>query len=131
LALKLVPASEGRYMAMDQDLAERVRALLAGNGELREMFGGLCFMLNGNMVAGTSKRGLLIRVGQEQHAAALARAYARPMEMPGRPMEGYVVIDQPPKEERVSQEWLELAIVFVQTLPAKPPKSSPRRTKAT
>jgi hypothetical protein len=53
------------------------------------------------------------------------------MEMPGRPMEGYVVIDQPPKEERVSQEWLELAIVFVQTLPAKPPKSSPRRTKAT
>ena len=119
-------------MAVDEDLAKRVRAVLAGNGELREikMFGGRCFMLNGNMVAGTSKRGLLVRVGKEQHAPALARPDARPMEMSGRPMEGYVVIDPPPKGDRVLREWIELAVAFVQTLPAKPPKSSARRSRA-
>jgi TfoX/Sxy family transcriptional regulator of competence genes len=94
------------------------------------MFGGLCFMLNGNMVAGTSKRGLLVRVGKEQHAPALARPDARRMEMSGRPMEGYVVIDPPPRDDRVLREWIELAVAFVQTLPAKPPKSSARRSRA-
>ena len=51
-------------MAIDADLAERMRTVLAGTGAVREvrMFGGLCFMLNGNMVAGTSKRGLLVRI---------------------------------------------------------------------
>ena len=51
-------------MAVDEDLAARMRVALAGTGAVREvrMFGGLCFMLNGNMVAGTSKRGLLVRV---------------------------------------------------------------------
>jgi len=87
------------------------------------MFGGLCFMLNGNMVAGASKRGLLVRVGNEQHARSVARPDARPMEMSGRTMEGYVVIDPPPKEDRVLREWIELAIAFVQTLPPKPSKS--------
>jgi TfoX/Sxy family transcriptional regulator of competence genes len=108
-------------MAVDEDLAKRVRAVLAGSGELREvrMFGGLCFMLNGNMVAGTSKRGLLVRVGKEQHAPALARPDARPMEMSGRPMEGYGVIDPPPKDDRVLREWIELAVAFVQTLAGK------------
>ena len=119
-------------MAVDDDLAGRVRALLAGNGQLREvrMFGGLCFMLNGNMIAGTSKRGLLVRVGKKQHAAALARPDARPMEMSGRLMGGYVVVDPPPTDDRALREWLEFAIAFVQTLPAKPPKSSPRRVRA-
>ena len=131
-APKLKPAFEGGLYAVTEDLAERMRAVLAGRGELREikMFGGLCFMLNGNMVAGTSKRGLLVRVGKE-HAAVLARPDARPMAMSGRPMEGYVVIDPPPKEDRALREWLELAVAFVQTLPAKPPKSSPRRTRTT
>ena len=54
---------------LDENLAERIRAVLAGTGSVREvrMFGGLCFMLNGNMVAGASKRGLLVRVGKDQH----------------------------------------------------------------
>jgi TfoX/Sxy family transcriptional regulator of competence genes len=74
-------------MAFDEGLAERIRAALADVGAVREvrMFGGLCFMLNGNMVAGASKRGLLVRVGKDQHARAVARPGARPMEMSGRP----------------------------------------------
>jgi hypothetical protein len=54
------------------------------------MFGGLCFMLNGNMVAGTSNRGLLVCVGRDRHSDALARPGAKPMEMAGRPMAGYI-----------------------------------------
>ena len=118
-------------MALDEDLAERMRAILAGTGAVREVmiFGGLCFMLNGNMVAGTSKRGLLVRVGKDQHSRALARADAKPMEMSGRPMAGYVFIDPPPRDERTLRDWLELGVAFVNTLPAKPARSTPRRTK--
>jgi TfoX/Sxy family transcriptional regulator of competence genes len=119
-------------MAVDEDLAARMRVALAGTGTVREvrMFGGLCFMLNGNMVAGTSKRGLLVRVGKEQQSDVLARPGAKPMEMTGRPMEGYVFVDPPPRDDRSLQDWLELAVAFVKTLPPKPAKSKSGRTKA-
>ena len=117
-------------MAVNEDLAARMRVALAGTGVVREvrMFGGLCFMLNGNMVAGTSKRGLLVRVGKEQQSDALARPGAKPMEMTGRPMEGYVFVDPPPRDDRSLQDWLDLAVAHVNTLAPKLPKSKPRRT---
>jgi hypothetical protein len=61
-------------MALNEDLAERMRVALAGAGAVREvkMFGGLCCMLNGNMVAGTSMRSLLVCVGKGQQYNALA-----------------------------------------------------------
>ena len=119
-------------MALDEDLAERMRVALAGRGALREvrMFGGLCFMLNGNMVAGTSKRGLLVRVGKDQEARALARPGAKPMQMTGRPMEGYVFVDPLPSDDQSLRDWLDLAVAFVKTLPPKLPKAKPRRTKS-
>jgi TfoX/Sxy family transcriptional regulator of competence genes len=118
-------------MAFDENLAERVRGALAGTGAIREvrMFGGLCFMLNGNMVAGTSKRGLMVRVGKDQQPSALARPGAKRLEMTGRPMEGYIFVDPPPSEDRSLQDWLALAVAFVKTLPPKLPKSKPQRTK--
>jgi TfoX/Sxy family transcriptional regulator of competence genes len=118
-------------MAPDEDLAKRMRAVLAGTGAVREvrMFGGLCFMLNGNMVAGASKRGLLVRVGRDQHHHALTRPGAKPMEMTGRLMEGYVFVDPPPRDDRVLRDWLDLAVAFVNTLPPKPPKLKARRAR--
>jgi TfoX/Sxy family transcriptional regulator of competence genes len=112
-------------MALHEDLAARMRAVLAGAGAVREvrMFGGLCFMLNGNMVAGTSKRGLLVRVGTDRQPDALTRPDAKPMEMAGRLMQGYILVDPTPQDERVLRDWLELAVAFVKTLPPKPPKS--------
>jgi len=112
-------------MALHEDLAARMRAVLAGAGAVREvrMFGGLCFMLNGNMVAGTSKRGLLVRVGTDRQPDALRRPDAKPMEMAGRLMQGYILVDPTPQDERVLRDWLELAVAFVKTLPPKPPKS--------
>jgi TfoX/Sxy family transcriptional regulator of competence genes len=118
-------------MAADEELAGRIRVALLGAGTVREvrMFGGLCFMLNGNMVAGTSKRGLLVRVGKEQHADALKLPGAKPMQMTGRPMEGYIFVDPAPRDEQTLRDWLDRGVAFVKTLPPKPPKSKPRRTK--
>src|SRR5262249_13575161 len=69
-------------MALDQDLAASIRKALAGSGGIREvsMFGGTGFMLNGNLMVGASKRGLLVRVGKEKQAEALAKVGARAMQ---------------------------------------------------
>lgn len=117
-------------MAFDpSDLAAGVRAALAGAGSLAEvkMFGGIGFMLNGNMVAGASKRGLLIRVGKDAQVQALAQPGARPMVMRGRTMDGYVYIDPPAIDEAALRNLLDLAVAFVQTLPPKTAGTKPRR----
>jgi TfoX/Sxy family transcriptional regulator of competence genes len=96
-------------MADDQELAASVRAALAGTGVIREvrMFGGIGFMLNGNLVAAASHRGLLLRVGKDRQAEALAQSGARPMVMRGRAMEGYVYVDPPAlnKRSRTGSGW--------------------------
>jgi len=73
------------------------RAALSGAGAIREvkMFGGIGFMLNGNLLAGASSRGLLLRAGKDRMREALALPGARPMEMKGRTMQGYIYVDHP------------------------------------
>lgn len=113
------------------DVAAGVRSALAGAGEMREikMFGGLGFLLNGNMIAAVSRRGLLLRVGKDGESEAFARPGSRPMEMRGRTMEGYVYVDPSVLTESAIKAWLQLAEDFVQTLPPKAPGSRPARTK--
>ena len=78
--------------ASDPDLVSRIRAVLNGPDITEQrMFGGVCFMLNGNMVAGTLRNELLVRVGKEGNDAALARPHTHPMEM-GMPAPGYVMV---------------------------------------
>jgi len=115
----------------DQQLAENVRTALAGAGTVREvkMFGGIGFMLNGNLVAAASKRGLLVRVGKERQGDALARAGARLMVMRGRTMDGYIYVDPPALTVRSVQAWLRLAVEFVKTLPSKKPGAKRARVK--
>lgn len=81
------------------------------------MFGGLGFMMNGNMVAACSHRGLLIRVGEIGVSDALARG-AQPMIMNGRQMKGFVWVTGTP-DARAVKSWLRIARAFVETLPAK------------
>jgi TfoX/Sxy family transcriptional regulator of competence genes len=119
-------------MALDQDLASRVRRALADAGAIREvkMFGGVGFMLNGNMVAAASlKRGLLLRVGKDQHRQALSRPGTRPMVMKGRQLEGYLYVDPTSLDDAALADWLRLASAFVKTLPEKSSKSKPKQTK--
>jgi TfoX/Sxy family transcriptional regulator of competence genes len=86
----------------------------------QKMFGGTCFMINGNMLIGTSKRGLLVRVGKDAHAAAAARPHASTMEMGGRSMEGYIrVAPEGTASEADLAFWLDRALAFVETLPSK------------
>lgn len=108
-------------MTAGDDLVADVRAALAGAGALREvkMFGGVGFMLNGNMVAAVSKRGLLLRVGKERYAEALAQPDAHRVEMRGREMEGYVRVDPAALSRDAVTTWLAKATTFVRTLPPK------------
>jgi TfoX/Sxy family transcriptional regulator of competence genes len=117
-------------MADDQELVANVRSALAGSGDIREvrMFGGIGFMLNGNLVAAASRRGLLLRVGKDRQAEALTQSGARPMVMRGGTMEGYAYVDPPALNKQALRNWLRLAIAYVQTLPRKA-EQKPKRTK--
>src|SRR5215472_2908179 len=101
------------------ELQACVRAALAGAHAVTEvkMFGGVGFMLNGNLLAGASRRGLLLRVGGEREAEALRRPGARPMVMRGRTMAGYVYVDPPALSAESVPAWLNLAIPHVRSLP--------------
>jgi TfoX/Sxy family transcriptional regulator of competence genes len=115
----------------DDPMIGRLRTALEGL-PVREqkMFGGTCFMLNNNMLVGTSKRGLLVRVGKEAHAAAVARPHAKPMEMGGRGMEGYVFVDDAgTKTSKDLNSWLKRARAFVETLPPKDTKPKTAKVK--
>ena len=118
-------------MSADLGLVPRMRSLLADAGNISEikMFGGIAFMLNGNMLASSSKRGLMLRVGKDQAANALTRPGTRQIEMRGRPMEGYIRVDPAGLDDNSLREWLELATAFVKTLPAKSAKAKPTKRK--
>lgn len=107
-------------MAPDE-IAASVRVALAGEPSVHEvkMFGGIGFILNGNMLVAVSKRGLLARVGKDAQAHALSRPGAQAMEMRGRVMPGYVFIDPEVLTDADIADWLVLARSFVATLPRK------------
>ncbi len=118
-------------MTAEDDLAADVRAALVGTGTIREvrMFGGVGFMLEGNMVAAVSRRGLLLRVGTDRYREALARPGARSVEMQGREMRGYVRVDPSVLSKAALTTWLQEASAFVLTLPPKPPKPGGTKPK--
>jgi TfoX/Sxy family transcriptional regulator of competence genes len=101
--------------------AATVRAALAGTGSVREvrMFGGIGFMLNDNLVAASSRRGLLLRVGRDHKSEVMARSGARPMVMNGRTMEDYFYLDPPALNKQTVTDGVRLAVAYVRTLPPK------------
>jgi TfoX/Sxy family transcriptional regulator of competence genes len=119
------------HVLTEEQLTESVREALVGAGAVREvkMFGGIGFILNGNLAVAASKRGLLARVGRERQDDALARAAARPMVTRGRPMAGYLYVDPPALTGRAVQAWVRLAREFVWTLPPKKPDAKRARAK--
>jgi len=117
---------------MDElELQGWVRAAVSGAGAVSEvkMLGGIGFMLNGNLLAGASRRGLLLRVGSDREAEALRQPGARPMVMRGRTMPGYVYVDPPALTADSVSACLALAIPYVSTLPPKRKKAA-KRTQA-
>jgi TfoX/Sxy family transcriptional regulator of competence genes len=125
------PGSSARKGAGGADaLVDRLRAALPAKGlSEQRMFGGTGFMLNGNMVAGTFRQGLLVRVGKDRHSDALRRPGASAMEMRGRPIEGYIQVESGSLGDAALKDWVQLTLAYVLTLPPKPAKSKPKRTK--
>ena len=110
-------------MAYDEDLADRLRELVAGEAGLTEqrMFGGLAFLIGGNMaVAASGQGGLLVRVDSAESDSLLSTTNARPMEMRGRPMQGWLRVDsEDVRTKRQLAKWVELGTAYARTLPAK------------
>lgn len=116
-------------MTIDAKLTEQVRAALASTAAITEikMFGGIGFMLNGNMVAGTSDRGLLVRVGEANEKAALARPGASTMAMRNRAVPGYIRVAPDALDAKSIKAWVKLARSYVATLPPKKAKKAGRK----
>jgi hypothetical protein len=110
-------------MAYDEELAGRIRALLAEEPGLTEkkMFGGLAFLVGGNMaVAASGQGGLMVRCDPEQTDALLERPHARTFEMRGREMQGWLrVDDEGVSTERELEPWVRVGVGYARSLPPK------------
>lgn len=110
-------------MAYDEDLANRIRELTAGESGLTEkkMFGGLAFLIGGNMaVAASGQGGLMVRVDPAETDALVAKPHARPFEMRGRAMDGWLrVDDEGVKTKRQLEPWVKRGVAYARSLPPK------------
>jgi TfoX/Sxy family transcriptional regulator of competence genes len=109
-------------MAYDEGLAERIREVFDGNPvnvRDKRMFGGIAFLIEGNMTVGVVGDDLLVRVGPDATGAALARPGSRPFDMTGRAMTGWVVVDGGTLDDEVLIGWITQAREYVATLPPK------------
>ncbi len=110
-------------MVYDERLADRIRQLLANESNLSEkkMFGGLAFLIGGNMaVAASGQGGVLVRVDPAQSEKLVATTNARPMVMRGRPMQGWLrVASDDLRTKRQLARWVGLGATYARSLPAK------------
>ena len=110
-------------MPYDLKLAERVRSVLSQYPDWveKKMFGGVGFLLRGNMACGVQGNELIVRIGAEQNDSALSQPYVRPFEgVPGRPMAGWVLVA--PKGTANLEElhsWVKMGYTYASTLPEK------------
>jgi TfoX/Sxy family transcriptional regulator of competence genes len=110
-------------MAYDEDLADRIRDLLGGERDVTEqrMFGGLAFLIEGNMsVAASGQGGLLVRVDPADTDELLAEPHAQPFEMRGRPMRGWLRVDPDGvRTKRQLEPWVRHGLDYARSLPPK------------
>jgi TfoX/Sxy family transcriptional regulator of competence genes len=110
-------------MAYDEDLADRIRELVAGESNVTEqrMFGGLAFLINGHMsVAASGQGGLIVRVEPDETDALLAKPHAEPFEMRGRGMRGWLRVDADGvKTKRQLEPWVRRGVAYARSLPPK------------
>jgi TfoX/Sxy family transcriptional regulator of competence genes len=110
-------------VAYDEDLADRIRELMAGERGLTEqkMFGGLAFLVGGNMaIAASGQGGALVRVDPAESDRIVATTNAHPMEMRGRQMDGWLrVASEDLRTNRQLARWVTLGATYARSLPAK------------
>jgi TfoX/Sxy family transcriptional regulator of competence genes len=110
-------------MAYDEDLANRIRELIAGDSDVSEkrMFGGLAFLIGGHMSVTASRLGgLMVRVDPEQTDALLAKPHTGPFEMRGRPLDGWLRVDaEGVRTKRQLEPWVKRGVAYARSLPPK------------
>jgi TfoX/Sxy family transcriptional regulator of competence genes len=110
-------------VAYDEELAARIRDLLAEDADVTEqkMFGGLAFLVNGNMaVAASGQGGALVRVDPARSERLVATTGARPMEMRGREMHGWLRVDAGSlRTKRQLEKWVKMGATYAHSLPSK------------
>ena len=109
-------------MAYDEHLEQRIRGQLEEAPGLigKKMFGGICFMVQGNMACGVNKDDLIVRVGPEQYKDALDSPHTGPFDMTGRPMKGWVVVRaEGYATDETLRDWVQQGVEYALSLPAK------------
>jgi TfoX/Sxy family transcriptional regulator of competence genes len=110
-------------MAYDEDLANRIRELMSGEPNVTEMrmFGGLAFLIDGNMsVAASGQGGLMLRVDPSDNEALLQKPHTMPMEMRGRAMDGWLRVDgDGVRTKRQLEPWVRRGVAYARSLPPK------------
>jgi TfoX/Sxy family transcriptional regulator of competence genes len=109
-------------MAFNESLAARIRQVLARRRNVTEqkMFGGLGFLLNGNLLVGVWKDSLIVRIGDEQGEAALKEPHVKMFDITGKPMRNWVLVEpEGITDDEHLKGWIERALKFVGKLPAK------------
>jgi hypothetical protein len=109
-------------MAFDEALAERIRHRLARrkNVEEKKMFGGICFLLNGNLLVGVWKNSLIARLGPDEGEASLREPHVKVFDITGKPMRNWVLVEsEGVGDDDQLEAWIERATKFVRTLPKK------------
>ena len=109
-------------MAYDEGLAQRIRELLAEQPGLAEkrMFGGIAFLVHGNMACGVLGEDVMVRVGPDRYDEALARPHTRPFDFTGRPMKGWVMVAaEGCEDDEALTAWIGRGVDFALSLPPK------------
>jgi hypothetical protein len=109
-------------VAFSESLAARIRDALSGSRGItaKKMFGGVGFLLNGNLLVGVWKDSLVVRLGPEDGEAALREPHVRVFDITGRPMKGWALIEPEGIENEAQLKgWIDRAMKFVRTLPKK------------
>jgi TfoX/Sxy family transcriptional regulator of competence genes len=108
-------------MAYDLDLAERIRTELSGMPFVeKKMFGGVGYLLSGNMACGVNKDNLIVRIDPEKHSELLEKPHAKPFGLTGKPMKGWLMVE--PEGCKTSGQlsaWIKEGVEFALTLPPK------------
>lgn len=108
-------------MTYNLKLAERIRSELSGMPFVeKKMFGGAGFLLNGNMACGVNKENLIVRVDPEKHTALLKKPHAKPFDLTGKPMKGWLLVEADGvKTSKQLGTWVKEGVEFALTLPPK------------
>ncbi len=109
-------------MAYDEGLAHRVREILSEQPGLveKKMFGGIGYMLGGNMACGVNKENLIVRVGREKYEVAMDRPHTSVFDITGRAMKGWVVVGPEGYEaDEALKAWVQQGVDFALSLPSK------------